>query len=77
MHKINFLLKKMTPKLVVLQSCKKLQVLKRKKIKKRFFQLICTDKIFKTVCGNFVKINGYRGDIQLSVIFGSENCPSP
>ena len=23
-------------------------------------QLVCVDKIFKTVCGNFLKINGSR-----------------
>ena len=26
--------------------------------KKKYVQLICADKIFKTVCGNFLKING-------------------
>ena len=25
---------------------------------KKSFQLICTDKTYKTVCGNFLKING-------------------
>ena len=29
-----------------------------KKKKKKSFQLICTDKIYKTGCGNFLKING-------------------
>ena len=36
-------------------------------LKKKSVQLICADKIFKTLCGNFLKINGPR-DIQLSVI---------
>ena len=27
-------------------------------LKKKFFQLICTDKAYKMVCGNFLKING-------------------
>ena len=26
--------------------------------KQKYGQLICADKIFKTVCGNFFKING-------------------
>ena len=29
-------------------------------LKKIFFQLICTDKTYKTVCGKFLKINGFR-----------------
>ena len=33
---------------------------KKNFLKKKFFQLICTDKIYKTVCGNFLKINGSR-----------------
>ena len=28
--------------------------------KRQSVQLICADKIFKTVCGNFLKINGSR-----------------
>ena len=28
--------------------------------KRKSVQLICADKIFKTVCGNFLKINGSR-----------------
>ena len=40
---------------MVLQSQKKLQVLEKKFFwKKNFFQLICADMVFKTVCGNFV-----------------------
>ena len=35
--------------------------------KKKFFQLICADTIFKMVCGKFFKINGSRV-IQVSVI---------
>ena len=38
------------------------------KKKKKFFQLICTDKTYKTVCGRFFKINESR-DINLSAIF--------
>ena len=49
------------PKLVVLQSSKKLQVLEKKLFsKKKSFQLICTDKTYKMVSGNFFKINGSR-----------------
>ena len=33
---------------------------KKKFLTKKFFQLICEDKIYKTVCGNFLKINGAR-----------------
>ena len=29
-------------------------------LKKKSFQLICTDKTYKTVCGNFYNINGSR-----------------
>ena len=35
--------------------------------KENFFQLLCTDKIYKTVGGNFLKINGSRD--KLSLIF--------
>ena len=31
---------------------------KNLKKKKKFFQLICTDKTYKAMCGNFFKING-------------------
>ena len=49
-------------------SCvKSSKSLKKKFSKKKFFQLICTDMIFKTVCGNFLKINGSR-DIYILVI---------
>ena len=50
-------MEKRTQKLVVLQWSKKFQVLE-KKILKRFFQLISTDKTYKMVCGNFFEING-------------------
>ena len=47
-------MEKIRPKSVVLQSRKKLQVLEEKCFqKKKFFQLICVDIIFKTVCRNF------------------------
>ena len=36
--------------------------------KKKNFQLICTDKIYETVCGNFFKTDDSQ-DISLSVIF--------
>ena len=36
--------------------------------KKNSFQLICTGKTYKMVCGNFFKING-SWDIKLSPIF--------
>ena len=49
-YKINFLLKKMRPKSVVLLLWKKLQILEKK-----FFQLICADMAFKTVCRIFFK----------------------
>ena len=45
--------KNMRPKLVVLQSQKKLQVLEKNFFEKKIFQLICVDMIFKTVRGNF------------------------
>ena len=48
---------KMTHKFVVLQWLKKFQVLEKKNLK-RFFQLIYTDKTYKKVRGNFLKING-------------------
>ena len=51
----------MTPKLVVLQSRKKLQVIEKKLFeKKKSFQFICTDKTYKTVCGIFKKIDRSR-----------------
>ena len=57
-----FLWRKMMPKIVVLQLWKKFQVLEKKifwkKKTKKSFQLICTDKTYKTVCRNFLKING-------------------
>ena len=31
---------------------------KKKFLKKKFFQLICTDKTYKRVCRNFLKIYG-------------------
>ena len=54
MCKINFFWKKMRLKSVVLQPRKKLQVLEKIFFReKNFFQLICADIIFKTVCGIF------------------------
>ena len=32
----------------------------KKKKKKKSVEFICADRIFKTVCGNFFKINGSR-----------------
>ena len=32
----------------------------KKCFEKKSVQLICADKIFKIVCGNFSKINGFR-----------------
>ena len=45
----------MRPKSMVLGKAvvEKLQVLEKKFFEKKFFQLICVDMIFKTVCGNF------------------------
>ena len=60
----------MTPKLVILQSWKKLQVIDfffQKQTKKKCFQLVYAGETFKTVSGNFFKINGSR-DIQPLVI---------
>ena len=37
------------------------------KIKKKSFQLACKGKFFKTICRNFLKINGSQ-DIELLVI---------
>ena len=51
--------KKMTPKLVVLQVVKKLQVLEKKIFSKKILgYLISAEMIFKTVCGTFLRING-------------------
>ena len=52
----------MTPKLVVLELWKKIHSKsshwKREFQKKKFFQLICTDKTYKTMCQNFLKQMG-------------------
>ena len=53
-------MEKMKPKLVALQSCKKLEVLEKHFFGKKSFQLICVDKTYKKVCGIFLKINGSR-----------------
>ena len=66
-YKNNFLWKKMTPKLVIFQLWKSSKSLKKMCFQKKSFQLICADKIFKTMCGNFLKING-SWDISLPVI---------
>ena len=59
----------MMPKLVALQSWKKLQVLAKEIFrKKKSCQLICTDKTYKTVWENFFKINWSR-HISISLIF--------
>ena len=59
--RINFLYKKMTPKLVFLHSWKKSpSPWKKKKINKKYFRLICADKIFRMVCEFLLKINGSR-----------------
>ena len=54
-YKINSTWKKMSPKSVVLQSQKKLQILEKKIFQKKNSQLICVDMIFKAVCRNFFK----------------------
>ena len=66
-YKIIFLCKKMTCKWVPLELWKKLQVNEKKFFEKKSFQLTCKGKIFKTVCGNFLEING-SWDIELFVI---------
>ena len=33
---------------------------KKNVLKKKIFHLICTDKTYKIVCGNFLKIDGSR-----------------
>ena len=66
-YKNNFFWKKMTPKLVIFQLWKSSKSLKKMCFQKKSFQLICADKIFKTMCGNFLKING-SWDISLPVI---------
>ena len=43
------------------------KVFQKKNFEKKFFQRICADMIFKTVCRIFFKINGYR-DVSVSVI---------
>ena len=61
----------MTPKLVVLQSWKKLQVLEKDFFSKKIPQLIRVDKTFKTVCGNFLILMGLEIFI-LWWFYGSE-----
>ena len=65
-YKIIFLWEKITPKLVILQSREKLQVLKI--FLKKSFQLICADKSYKMVSGIFFFLNG-SCYIELSVVF--------
>lgn len=49
---------RMMPKLVVLHSCEKLKFLEINLFwKKKSFQLICVDTIFKTVSRCFLRIN--------------------
>ena len=50
----------MKPKLKDLHSGKKLQVIEKTFLEKNLFQFICADEIFKTICGNFLKINRSR-----------------
>ena len=67
-YKINFLWKKMTPKLVVSQLWKKLEVLEKVFFSKKIPRLIRVDKTFKTVCGNFFDFNGYRNIYSLVIL---------
>ena len=52
----------------VLHSCKSKK--KKNSFDKNFFQLICADKIFKTVCNNLLKIF-----LQLLLYSGLPVCP--
>ena len=67
-YKINFLWKKMTPKLVVLQSWKKLKVLEKDFFSKKIPQLIRVDKTFKKVYENFFDFNGCRNIYSLVIL---------
>ena len=66
----------MTPKLVVLHSCKKLQVLIIIFLTKKFLQLICTDKILKIVCRNLFEITQSRDISTLGDFTVPKNCSS-
>ena len=59
-YKINFLFESLTPKLVVMHPWESSKSLKKKLGAKKSFQLICADKIFKTIKWNFLKMNWSR-----------------
>ena len=59
-YKINFLFESLTPKLVVMHQWESSMSLKKKFGAKKSFQLICADKIFKTIKWNFLKMNWSR-----------------
>ena len=62
-HTRKNLRKKISPKSVVLQSRKKLQVFEKKRFfKKKVLQLIYADTIFKMMCKVFFQINDFRND---------------
>ena len=51
----------MGPQISGFVVAKKAASLRKKKIEKQFFKIICADMVFKTVCGNVFKINGSQG----------------
>ena len=56
-YEIEFFCKKVMSELVVLHSCKELQVIKKFVYEKKILPAYILDKIFKTVCENLFKIN--------------------
>ena len=66
-NKIIFCGKKIDPNSGFIVAKKAPSFWKKFFLKKTFFQRICADMIFKTVSGNFFKING-SGDTYVSVI---------
>ena len=59
-YKINFFFRKLDAKTSDYAPVRKLQVLEKKFWAKKSFQLICADKIFKTISRNFLKMNWSR-----------------
>ena len=62
------MLQKDGPKISGCAFVKKLSPSKKVFLKKEFFGLICADKIFNTVSGNFFKISGSRDILNFRVL---------
>ena len=52
---------------------KKLQIIEKPFFEKGSFQLIWADKIFKTVCVNIFKRNGYRDNYRYKKKFSQQH----